>query len=337
MDFELSDDEVALAEGIRRLCAGRFPLDRLRAAEGERVTVDPEGWAELAGAGVFSLRLAEEAGGLGLGMAAAAVVFEELGRALIPGPLVSSHVAATVLHDAIETSGIVDGKLVVGAICRPGRTAADADAGVVPIVFGHLESVGSVVVVTDDGIQALDPSALDAEPVQRSLDPLTPLWHLDRLPRGERVAGPEDAARFFRDFVVLEAALLVGMAAATTDMAVEYAKHREQFGRAIGSFQAVKHLCADMLVRAELARAAVHAAAVTIDQPDVGDADRAAWGAAVLAAEAAQANGKTCIQVHGGMGFTWEVPAHLYMMRARLVSGSLGDLGRLAERVAERY
>ena len=110
-----------------------------------------------------------------------------------------------------------------------------------------------------------------------------------------------------------------------------------QFGKPIGSFQAVKHLCADMLVRAETARAAVHAAAVTVDQPDVGDAEVAAAGAGLLAAEAALGNGKACIQVHGGMGFTWDVPAHLYLMRARVLAESLGPAGDLAELVAERY
>jgi alkylation response protein AidB-like acyl-CoA dehydrogenase len=140
-----------------------------------------------------------------------------------------------------------------------------------------------------------------------------------------------------RDASVLGGALLVGLAAATVDLAVAYAKERQQFGKPIGSFQAVKHLCADMLVRSEVARAAVHAAAVTIDQPDVGDAERAAAGAGLLAVEAAIANGKTCIQVHGGMGFTWEVPAHLYLMRARVLAGELEGADALAELVAERY
>jgi alkylation response protein AidB-like acyl-CoA dehydrogenase len=96
-------------------------------------------------------------------------------------------------------------------------------------------------------------------------------------------------------------------------------------------------MCADMLVRTETARSAVHAAAVTIDQPDVGDAPRAAAGAALLAGEAALANGKACIQVHGGMGFTWEVPAHLYLMRARVLSDSCGPASALAEAVAESF
>ncbi len=120
MDFELSEDEVALADGMRRLCAGRFPLDRIRAAEGERVAIDAAGWSELADAGVFSLRLPEEAGGLGLGTAAAAVVFEELGRALVPGPDPGLAPRRRDWSRAPRT-----GKVMVGAVSAP---RADGDA-----------------------------------------------------------------------------------------------------------------------------------------------------------------------------------------------------------------
>jgi len=326
VDFELSDDEAALAEGMRRLCEGRFPLERVRRAEGAPVVVDGAGWAELADAGVFGLRRPESEGGSGLPMAAAAVVFEELGRALVPGPLLASHLAAGVVDGAAE------GKAVVGALHRPAATGAGR-----AVVVEHLGALHSLVVVDDDGLSVIDPSSLEAEAVARALDPLTPLWRVARLPAGERVAGPDAAALWRRDAQVLGGALLVGLAAATVDLAVGYAKTREQFGKPIGSFQAVKHLCADMLVRAEVARAAVHAAAVTVDQPDVGDPVRAAAGAGLLAAEAALSNGKTCIQVHGGMGFTWEVPAHLYLMRARMLAAAMDGTGALAETVAERY
>ncbi len=332
MDFELSEDEVALADGMRRLCAGRFPLDKVRGAEGEHVTIDQAGWSELAEAGVFSLRLAEDRGGLGLPCAAAAVVFEELGRALVPGPILASHLAAGVIP------GAADGTVMVGAVHRRprGRTPGAPD-GPGPIVVAHLGSLGALVVVGEDSLAVVDPASLDAVAVARSLDPLTPVWRVDELPEGERVGGPHDVARWRRDAAVLGGAMLVGLAGATVDLAVAYAKEREQFGKPIGSFQAVKHLCADMLVRSEVARAAVHAAAVTIDQPDVGDAERAAAGAGLLAMEAALANAKTCIQVHGGMGFTWEVPAHLYLMRARVLAEELDGANALAELVAERY
>ena len=134
---------------------------------------------------------------------------------------------------------------------------------------------------------------------------------------------------------MLTAALQVGAAAWATELAVEYAKGRVQFGRPIGAFQAVKHLCADMAVRAEVARVAVQAAAVTADQPDVGDPRAAASGAKLLADEAALANGRSCIQVHGGMGFTWEVPAHLAYKRARVLSSQFGTADVLAESLGD--
>jgi alkylation response protein AidB-like acyl-CoA dehydrogenase len=361
VDFELSEDEAALAQGIRALCAGRFPLERLRAAEdsgdgrggaagADGGRLDAEGWAELADAGVFSLQVPEAAGGVGLGMAAAAVVFEELGRALVPGPILATHLAAgnavggLAVGDgppagtagSVTIEGAADGKVVVGAVNR--RPASGAGA-LAPLLVGHLSSLDVLLVISHEDIRAVDASDLvrSAVPVVRSLDPLTPLWRVDHLPPGRLVGGAEEARRWRRDSCVLGGALLVGLAAGTMDMAVAYAKQREQFGKPIGSFQAVKHMAADMLVAAETARAAVQAAAVTIDQPGVGDPDRAAAGAGLLAAEAAIKNGKTSIQVHGGMGFTWEVPAHLYMMRARILAETIGPLDDLAELVAEIY
>ena len=152
---------------------------------------------------------------------------------------------------------------------------------------------------------------------------------------GEPVAGDDGA--LWRDGALLTAALQVGHAAAALDLAVAYAKERQQFGTPIGSFQAIKHMCADMLVRAEVARAAVHAAACLADAPDVVDAEaavagytpdqmvgRSLRGAKLLADEAALGNARAAIQIHGGMGFTWEVPLHLHLKRARLHSTTFG-------------
>ena len=138
---------------------------------------------------------------------------------------------------------------------------------------------------------------------------------------------------------MLTAALQVGLASRLTDLAVEYAKQREQFGKPIGSFQAVKHMCADMFVRAELARAALHFAAVTLDDAKARDANvrhtqRAVAGAKLLADEAATTNGRACIQVHGGMGFTWEVPVHFFVKRAWLHATEFGTADEHAEDLA---
>ena len=184
MDFELSSDQQDLAEGIRKLVAGRFPLDTLRRAEAAPNVVDPKAWAELAEAGVFGVRAAEERGGLGLGAAEAVVVLEELGRALVPGPIVPTSLAAAFVD------GAVDGGAVVGSARR--RTAHGQ-----PTLVEHLGAVTHLVVVDDDRLALLDAAAIAGEPAHRSLDPLTPMWRVDALPGGD-VIGDADAARGWR-------------------------------------------------------------------------------------------------------------------------------------------
>ena len=318
MDFEVTEFQSELAAGIRRLCEGRFPLESIRSREGTDQVIDRGGWKELGDAGVFHLCLAEEAGGVGLGLAEAALVFEELGRSLVPGPLVASHLAAGLVD------GADDGTVVVGLVERPVPGAVGT--GVLPVVVEHLADLDVLLVLSGEGIERLDPGALAADPLPRPMDPLTPVWSVTDLPAGEPLAGADVAAWWRRDGAVLTAALQVGMAQWACDLAVAYAKERVQFGR---------HLCADMAVRAEVARIAVQAAAVTVDQPDVGDGPVAAAGAKLLADEAAVTNGRSCIQVHGGMGFTWEVPAHLAYKRARVLATTFGTDDVLAEELAD--
>jgi alkylation response protein AidB-like acyl-CoA dehydrogenase len=326
MDFELTEFQTDLAAGVRRLCEGQFDLDHLRTFESADRVVDRKGWRQLGEAGVFNLCLPESVGGVGLGLAEAALVFEELGRALVPGPLVASHLAAGLID------GADDGSVVVGIIEAGG---SDTTAAALPIFIEHLDDLDALLVLTDDGVLSVDPREVHGTRLERPMDPLTPVWSAPTLPAGSPVGGPEIVAWWRRDGAVLTAALQVGAAAWVTDLAVGYAKQRRQFGRPIGSFQAVKHLCADMAVRAEVARCAVHAAAVTVDEPDVGDGMVAAAGAKLLSDEAAIANGRSCIQVHGGMGFTWEVPAHLAYKRARVLATQFGTDDQLSEALAD--
>jgi len=319
VDFELGADQVALQDAIRKQLAGRYPMALVRSLEATG-GVDRDRWRELGDAGVFALRLAEADGGVGLGNADAVLVFEELGRALVPGPLVASHLAAGLVD------GAAGGAQIVGLLERPDDRH--------PLLVEHLAALDVLIVADPAGLVALAPSALSAEPVPTPLDPLTPLHRVGSLPRGTPLAGPEVAARWRREGAVLVAALELGIAEAVTDAAVAYAKERVQFGKPIGAFQAVKHLLADMLVRTEMARAAVYAAGVTLDDPEVGDVDRAAAVAKILAGEAALANGKACIQVHGGMGFTWEVDAHLFLKRAWVLDSNFGPIDRHAETLA---
>lgn len=299
MNFDLTDDQEALRDGIRAVCAGRFTSERVRAGFDRGV------FDELAETGVFSL-LAD-----GFTWADAAIAFEELGRAVVPGPLVWGVLAY----------GLVDG--VPTGLARPDGVA----------MVEHLDAADVVLVVDDDAVRRVAAGDVSGEALDWPLDFLTPVHRVAALPAGEVLVGAV-AADWRRQGAVLTSAFQVGMAHACVEAATEYSLHRYQFDRPIGSFQAVKHLLADALVRAEVARTAVHAAAVMLDTPDVGDVDRAVAGAKLLAGEAALANAKTSLQVHGGMGMTWEVDVHLYLKRAWVLNTAFGTPEAHAETLA---
>ncbi len=321
MDFQLTEDQEALRAGVRSFCEEQIPAARL--AELEKSQGFDRGlWRELAQMGVFNLRLAEEAGGVGLGMADAALVFCELGRRLAPGPLVWSQLAAGLID------GAADGERVVGGLDRVGDSSG-------PILVEHLESLDALLVLRPDGVYRVERAQLAGRSVEVPLDPLTPVHHLERLPEGDCIGGPEESRRLRLQGAALCTALMLGISEATLELANAYAMQRQQFDRAIGSFQAVKHMLADMFVRMEVARAAVYAAGATLDDPAAGDVRRAVAAAVVTAGEAAQENAGACIQIHGGMGYTWELPAHYYMKRSWVLSKQFGERAEYCETIAE--
>ncbi|MYS81332.1 acyl-CoA dehydrogenase family protein [Embleya scabrispora] len=325
MDFQLSEDQRDLRSGVREFCEGRFGRDRMRALLDTAPVpgmVDRALWRELADTGFFSLRVAEDAGGVGLGVAEAALVYEEAGRVLLPGPLVATHLAASLPGEPGAKAAA--GDAVVGLI--------EGDSW--PLLIEHLDALDCLLVLTDEGIRRVDPGAVRGVRVAHPVDPFTPVTSVDELPVGELVADALVADQWRRIGAVLTGALQLGIAGRLTELATRYAKEREQFGRVIGGFQAVKHLCADMLVRTELARAAVYAAAVTLDDPAVGDPEVAVLTAKVMGDDAATRNGKDATQVHGGMGFTWEVDVHLYLKRAWVHATQFGGAEENEEALA---
>ncbi|MEV4191616.1 acyl-CoA dehydrogenase family protein, partial [Streptomyces toxytricini] len=286
MDFQPTQEQDDLRAGVRALLARRFGRGELRAAVDRaqagggaagggaggggaaaagQGSVDRGLWRELGAAGFFALRLPEADGGVGLGLAEAVLVFEEAGRALLPGPLVATHLAAG------RVEGAADGTAVVTAFDlgdRPGGAGAGAGVGAAPgVLVTHLAEADAVL-----GAGAAPPAALlpAALPVP-SADPLTPLH---RVPPPDPGLRPD--ARLRDEGALLTAALQLGSALRTVELAVRYAGEREQFGRPIGAFQAVQHLCSGMLVRAEVARTAVYAAAVGADAADRAGAAGAA-------------------------------------------------------------
>jgi alkylation response protein AidB-like acyl-CoA dehydrogenase len=309
MDFRLDDDQLALQDAVRSCGAARFPLDRVADREGR--PIDRTDWTALGELGLLGVLAPEAQGGAGLGAVEAAIASEELGRHLAPVPVLWSMLTAGRL------AGVAEGARLVGGLDGP---VPDGE----PILVEHAGDLDVLVVLRDDGAFACERAELgEPEPVP-PLDPLTPIGRYRDLPPGARIADAEETRELRLLGTALSAALLVGVSAAALETARAYALERHQFGVPIGSFQAVKHLLADMYVRTGLARSATYAAVALLDDAAAGDPDSAARGAKLLAGEAAIANAKAAVQILGGMGFTWAMLPHLLLKRAWLLEHAFG-------------
>ncbi len=313
MDFRLDDDQLALQDAVRSFCAARFPLDRLADREGR--AIDRTDWQGLGELGVLGVLAPEADGGSGLGAIEAAIVSEELGRHLAPVPVLWSMVTAGRL------AGVVDGTRIVAGLDGP------VPAGE-PILVEHAADLDVLVVLRPEGAFACERATLAEPTPMPPLDALTSIGRYPALPEGERIAGAGEVAHLRHLGTALAAALLVGVSAAGLETARTYALEREQFGVKIGSFQAVKHILADMYVRTALARSATYAAAALLDEatagPGAGDPGPAVRGAKLLAGEAAIANAKAAVQILGGMGFTWAMVPHHLLKRAWVLEHTFG-------------
>ena len=318
MDFHLDEDQSALQETVSQFCESRWPIDGL--AERPHDAFDRNAWNEFVDLGLPGLLADPSHGGLGLGCVEASIAFEQLGRHLVPGPLLWSVLA-----------GLVDPDVASGASIATGVDARGAG----PWSVEHVHASDVVLVLRDDAVVRVTRAAIDADAADEPLDPLTPTALLAALPDGEIVAGADDALRLARTGTVLAASLQLGIAQSALDVAVAYSLEREQFDVPIGSFQALKHIMADMYVRVGLARSAAYAAAAVLDDPSVGHLDRSLAGAKLLAGEAAVENGKAAVQILGGMGFTWEMAPHFFLKRAIALDHDFGSPKRHALAISE--
>jgi alkylation response protein AidB-like acyl-CoA dehydrogenase len=184
-------------------------------------------------------------------------------------------------------------------------------------------------------VRAIEVAEIEGRAVGTPLDPLTPMHRVEALPDGERLGDGSLSRQLREEGALLTAALQLGVARATLDHARDYALEREQFDRPIGSFQALKHMLADMLVRREEAEAAVYAAAATADGRGVEALARTVAVAKLMAGEAALENARKCVQIHGGMGYVWEMPPHLYLKRALVLENVFGTMEEHADRLGE--
>ncbi|MDQ2811561.1 MAG: acyl-CoA dehydrogenase [Actinomycetota bacterium] len=344
MPIAITEEHRALAQTVASLLTKHQSRAAARRALETPADARPAFWAELSGLGLLGLHISEAHGGSGFGLAETLVVAEQMGRYLAPGPFVPTVVASAVLAAAAPADlqqrllpGLADGSVIgaagLGGDVIDNRTydhgSASRWAGVV--ISGHLADVllvpvgGDVLVVEKSG------GGVQAE-VPANLDPSRPAARVS-LDVASATVLPGAGALLTAVARAVLAAEAAGVAGETTEQAAGYAKVREQFGRPIATFQAVKHHCANMLVAAELAAAAGWEAG----RAGLGGGDQLSYTAAIaaaLAVPAAVSNASLNIQVHGGIGFTWEHDAHLYLRRAAAIA-AVADAGQAATEVTD--
>ncbi|MEY9856522.1 alkylation response protein AidB-like acyl-CoA dehydrogenase [Catenulispora sp. GAS73] len=355
----ITSEHRELAEAVRGWLARAVPPAAVRAALDAEQEERPEGWGDLAKQGLLGDHLPEEVGGAGAGLLTLAVVVEEMGRAATPGPFLPTAIAGVFLTEsggkgcADVVRGIADGSVIAAVAIGAGTVVAEPVEGgyrltgsVEPVIGAALADWLVLTARRSDG------SEVQAVVAAADLD-ISPLISLDRTRRVAKVSA--DSVMVARERVIVGAtavldriaALLasaeaVGIADWCTRTAAEYAKVRVQFGKPIGQFQGVKHRCAAMVARTEQARSAVwDAAFVAGAAGEAGEAGAAEDVevpiaiAAALALDAAVECAKDCIQVLGGIGFTWEHDAHVYLRRALTLRQVHGPTSRWRARVAE--
>jgi len=337
VDLLASPEQLEIAASAAAFLAARWPTTRTRALIHEPVNIDGVAWAEAAGLGWFSLGLPESAGGVGCGLADEASLFREIGRSLACGPFL-----ATVLGARVAAFGgrpdlaarIIAGSAVVGLVVPDPGAEVDGSE-----VSGRLELLDAtdaelVLVAGPARASLLAMADLGATTPVGCLDPTTRLVRVEVAGVAPVVSVSSQVDPVERRGQVLLAALDTGLAEATRDVAAGHAKNRVQFDRPIGVNQAVKHPCADMAVQAELAWAQTLVAALSVDE-DREDAELQALTARVVAGHAAEGNAAATVQVLGGMGFTFEHDANLFVKRAYVLGHAFGGERDVLSRLIE--
>lgn len=359
MNFDFTEDQYLLRDSVRAFLADHWGTAKLRGAAGR---FSPELWQGLSALGLQTLLVPEKHGGANLSLVDSVLAFEEFGRALVPGPLRDTILISEVIarfgtpaqRDALLpaiATGIA--RLAFGH-AEPGAGHQTEPAGVTATPDGagwRLRGRKILVPAADaatslaisarlpDGLPALFLCDLPAAGVivtrNIAIDPDSMLCRVNLEAAPAAMLGTDASAlhRLLETSATAAAAEMIGIAGAALDMAVAYAKQRTQFDRPIGTFQAIKHRCADMLVAVETARVAAYYAAWAAAENDAG-LPLAVSIAKAAAGDACRFACNECLQIHGGVGFTWDFDVHLYLKRAKLLEYSFGDATWHRERVA---
>ena len=353
MQFGLNESQEILKESARKFFAGECPIGEVRRLMETDTAFDKSLWAKLAEQGYTGIIFAEEFSGVGLGIVELALLMEDAGRALLPCPFFSTVALAGSVLDFVATKD--QKKKYLAPICRGEARATVAflepsaswDAADLQMTAANGKLKGEKLFVTDAGIADWILVAarngvflVDAKAPGVRIGPMLGMdltrklytVQFDHTP-AEKLGEISGLSRALDTAAVALAAEMVGGMQRTLDLTVEYAKTRKQFGKPIGIFQAVQHQCADMYLETESSRSAVYYAAWAL-QENTPDAAAAASIAKLYASDASRTVGNRGIQVHGGMGFTWENDLHLYYRRAKASETAFGDATFHRERLA---
>jgi alkylation response protein AidB-like acyl-CoA dehydrogenase len=330
-----TDEQFAARDLVRRWSVTAATTGAVREIEAGRTDAWRAVYDGAAGLGLFGVAVEELAGGAGGTIGDLCAMVEEAAGALVPGPVATSALATLILTDPVALEALSSGETTAGiALQADLRDEGGHVSGSAEYVLGADESgllllpIGDRVILVDAGAPGVSVEPLAATDFSRSLARVT----LDAAPATPLAV----SRRRFEDLAAtVLAAEAAGVARWALDTAAEYAKVREQFGKPIGSFQAVKHMCAEMLLRSQQISVAAADAAVAAGGDDDDQLAIAAAVAAAAGVDAAKANAKDCIQVLGGIGITWEHDAHLYLRRAYAIAQFLGGRTRWLRRVAE--
>ncbi len=354
MQFGLSESQEILKDNARKFFAGECPINHVRKLAETGSAYDADLWSKMAAQGFTGIIFPEQYGGMGMSVVDLILLMEEAGRALVPGPFFATVALAATVIDAVATDA--QKKKYLAPICsgEARSTLAEIEAGAgwgtrsgekMAAVNGRLTgeklfvpdaaAADFLVVTAGGGVFAVQRNApgvslrpMPAMDLTRSVYAV----RLDNTPAEKLgdTSGMERATDVATAALVAE---MVGGMQRILDMTVEYAKTRKQYGKAIGAFQAVQHQCADMYLETESSRSAAYYAAWALDH-DPANAATAVSIAKMYASDACRTVGNRGVQVHGGMGFTWENDLHLYYRRAKASETMLGDATFHRERIA---
>ena len=322
MDFRFTDEQLMIAETARKLLAGTCSMAQLRAMLAEGAARDPARWAGLIETGLTATLLPEP-GGLGLAETDFILVAEAAGYAALPEPLVESSGIAAPLLAAIDPSHELissEQTLAIGHTVNPFIADADTAAALL------LERDGATYLLRPEQITLTR---------QESTDPFRRLFSVDWTPNTPISRDPRLWADALDRGALFAAAQCAGLAQRAIDIAVDYAKTREQFGKPIGAYQAVKHLITNAQVKVEFAKPVIYAAAAAFPNRDAYSRARISQ-AKLFAVEAADLAVRTSLQVHGAMGYSWEVDVHFLLKRALGLNNDWGGPAFHRARVMER-